>query len=139
MPDMLVRLYELPDHSGLIKDLAAAGVEIRRALAPETHIVTAWVRKHFGDSWASECARAMNNTPVSCFLAVEGGKLLGFGCHEATCRDFFGSLRRGRRHKSAPRGCPSPGLPSRRLFDKARRGTSRGGGRRLPRNPRLRC
>jgi GNAT superfamily N-acetyltransferase len=28
--------------------------------------------------------------PLACFIAVDGGTLIGFACYEATCRDFFG-------------------------------------------------
>lgn len=90
MSDMLVRLYDLPDLSAVVKDLRAKGVEIRRAIVPETHIVSAWVRRAFQDTWATECQRAMCNTPASCFVAIENGVLLGFGCYDATCRNFFG-------------------------------------------------
>jgi GNAT superfamily N-acetyltransferase len=27
---------------------------------------------------------------VSCFIALENNQLLGFGCYEATCKNFFG-------------------------------------------------
>ena len=28
--------------------------------------------------------------PVSCFIAVQEGKIVGFACHDATCPNFFG-------------------------------------------------
>lgn len=90
MFDMLVRLYELPDHSGLVARLTSEGVEIRRVLPPERHTVQAWVKEHFYPGWASECERAINNWPVSCFIAVENGGIIGFACYDATCRGFFG-------------------------------------------------
>lgn len=90
MPDMLVKLYDLPD----FKDEPAHDdqdcVAIRRAIAPEKHIVADWVRERFNPSWASECEIAFANHPVSCFIAVENGRIIGFACYEATCRDFFG-------------------------------------------------
>ena len=33
MPDMLVKLYELPDFAGLLAELHGAGVEIRPAFS----------------------------------------------------------------------------------------------------------
>jgi predicted N-acetyltransferase YhbS len=27
---------------------------------------------------------------VSCFIAVKDGRITGFACHDATCRNFFG-------------------------------------------------
>jgi len=92
MADMLVRLYDLPDHSGLVAELRRTGVEIRPALAAEKHIVMDWVRREFGPGWASECDKAMANTPVSCLLAIEDGRIVGFVCHEAACRDFLGPM-----------------------------------------------
>lgn len=90
MHDMLVRLYDMPDHSQLVAKLLADGVEIRRALPLEKHVVSEWVRKHFYAIWVDECERAINNWPVSCFIAVENGKMIGFACYDATCRGFFG-------------------------------------------------
>ncbi|MBI5667014.1 MAG: GNAT family N-acetyltransferase [Chloroflexi bacterium] len=90
MPDMLVRLYTLPPLEAEIEAMRAAGVEIRRALPPEKHVVTAWVRQHFSAGWASETDMAMSRHPVSCFLATENGRLLGFACYDATIKDFFG-------------------------------------------------
>jgi GNAT superfamily N-acetyltransferase len=87
---MLVRLYDLPDHTALVSALAADGVEIRRVLPPEKRVLSAWVLEHFSPGWASECERALNNWPVSCFIAVDNGAILGFACYDATCLGFFG-------------------------------------------------
>jgi GNAT superfamily N-acetyltransferase len=90
MPDMLVKLYDIDWDEDPSASLAASGMAIRRALAPEKSIVVEWVRARFGQGWASECDVAFANSPVSCYIAVEGGSLLGFACYEATCKDFFG-------------------------------------------------
>ena len=90
MPDMLVKLYELPEPGPLNAGVRGAGVEVRRALAPEKHHVIDWVRQSFGEGWASECDTAFARQPVSCFIATEDGACIGFACYEATCRDFFG-------------------------------------------------
>ncbi|WP_028611269.1 GNAT family N-acetyltransferase [Paenibacillus harenae] len=90
MSDMLVKLYELPKLEPDIQSLADKGIDIRRAIAPEKHIVIEWVRNHFNEGWASECEAAFANQPVSCFLAVKDGELIGFACYEATCKNFFG-------------------------------------------------
>jgi len=95
MPDMLVKLYELPPAGPIIEALAAQGITIRRAIPPEKHKVVAWVQQEFGSRWASECDVAFAHHPVGCFVAVresaEGQKeILGFGCHDATCKNFFG-------------------------------------------------
>jgi len=87
---MLVKLYELPEIGPALKKMEKEGIEIRRAIAPEKHIVVQWVKDHFNMGWMSECEVAFANQPVSCFIAVKEGKLVGFACYDATCKDFFG-------------------------------------------------
>jgi len=92
MPDMLVKLYELPDITELNNKMIENGIDVRRAIAPEKHIIVEWVRTTFNPFWASECEVAFSNHPVSCYIAVENGKLIGFSCYDSTCRNFFGPL-----------------------------------------------
>jgi len=92
MTDLLVKLYDLPDAQGPARALAAGGVVVRRAMPYEKSQVIAWVRERFGDGWADECDVAFGNRPRSCFVAVERGALLGFACHDSTCRNFFGPM-----------------------------------------------
>jgi GNAT superfamily N-acetyltransferase len=75
-----------------VRELAALGVVVRRAMPYEKTQVLAWVRERFGDGWADECDVAFALQPRSCFVAVERGALLGFACHDATCRNFFGPM-----------------------------------------------
>ena len=89
MPDMLVRLYDMPTAPSTEK-LAAEGIEIRRAMAPNKHQIVEWVREKFGNGWASECDVAFSRQPISCFIAVKENQIIGFACHEATMRDYFG-------------------------------------------------
>lgn len=90
MADMLVKLYELPDVMPLIAQQQAAGVDIRRAIAPEKHIVVNWVRETFQQYWANECDVSFANQPVSCFVAVADERPIGFACYDATYKNFFG-------------------------------------------------
>ncbi|WP_262679702.1 GNAT family N-acetyltransferase [Paenibacillus sp. J5C2022] len=90
MPDMLVKLYDLPEHENAREYERRTGVAVRRAIAPEKHVITEWVRNHFNAAWASECEAGMARCPVTCLVAVEDGKLLGFSCYDATMRGFFG-------------------------------------------------
>lgn len=90
MPDMLVKLYTLPPLAPVIETQRAQGIEIRRAIAPEKHLVVNWIRREFGDGWASEAEVAFAREPVSCYIAVENEKMIGFGCYDATNKDFFG-------------------------------------------------
>lgn len=88
MPDMLVRLYDLPPAPPA--DFGDSGIEVRRALAYERQTVLRWVAETFGPGWEGECAIAFTRQPVSCFIAIRNGRVVGFACHEATCRGFFG-------------------------------------------------
>lgn len=89
MPDMLVRLYALPDLAPALAACAAGGVAVRRAQMPEKPLVVDWVRSHFRTSCA-EVEAAFARPPVTCFVALRGGRLVGFACHDVTCRNFFG-------------------------------------------------
>jgi GNAT superfamily N-acetyltransferase len=92
MPDMLVRLYDLPDLGTAIAEQQSQDIEVRRALAPEKHDVVKWVTERWGDVWASECDVAFSRQPVACVLARQKDRILGFACYEATCRNFFGPM-----------------------------------------------
>ena len=89
MSDLLVRLYDLPQ-SDAEPRLAASGITIRRALPPERGLIAAWVEQHFHSLWASEVAVAMSQHPMTTWVAVKDGALLGFACHDATAKGFFG-------------------------------------------------
>ena len=88
--DMLVKLYALPDSRPAYDRLLKAGIVMRRALAPEKHKVTGWVRQNFSEAWASEADVAFSRQPVSCFIAIRDKNIVGFACHDATCPNFFG-------------------------------------------------
>lgn len=91
MGDLLVKLYRLPDLGAAVARAEAAGVRIRRPLAPERYAVVNWVALHYGDRWGSEVAMAFSGHPISCFVAVSpGGELVGFACYHATFQGFFG-------------------------------------------------
>lgn len=92
MPDMLVKLYELPDSSSLYKKLADKGIKIIRPMTPNKTKVVEWVRAHFGDGWSDEISAAFTKFPVSCFIAydVNEEKILGFAGYDCTYKDFFG-------------------------------------------------
>lgn len=90
MPDMLVKLYELPECQEAQKKLEAQGILIRRPIAPEKTAIVSWVREHFGDYWASECDVAFSRTPVTCYVATKEKEILGFACYDVTCKSFFG-------------------------------------------------
>lgn len=94
MPDMLVKLYNLPDLTPTRKRMEEENITIRPALAPEKHVVLAWIEEHFGKGWASEADVAFANHPVTCLIAIDEDKrqIAGFGCYEATMRNYFGPV-----------------------------------------------
>jgi predicted N-acetyltransferase YhbS len=96
---MLVKLYDLPEVEPDLKRLGDQGILIRRAMPSEKHVVVQWVRRMFGAGWASECDVAFGYQPVSCFIATDGGKIVGFCCYESTCRNFFGPMGVAESHR----------------------------------------
>jgi GNAT superfamily N-acetyltransferase len=94
MPDMLVKLYELPDPAPYVTSLRKEKVIIRQAMAYEKEQIVSWVKNTFKASpgWASECSIAFSHQPISCLLAMQNGAILGFACYNSTCRNFFGPM-----------------------------------------------
>ena len=93
MPDMLVKLYDLPDEAPALARSHVFGVEIRRAMAPDRQRVLDWVRTHSGDCAAGECAVSFAHTPIGCWIATRGSEIVGYACYDATAPDFFGPTR----------------------------------------------
>ena len=85
MPDMLVRLYALPEGRA-----SRLGPDVRRAMAPERRIVVAWIEERFGVLWAGEAEAAFSSTPTRIHIALRNGELAGFACHDVTALGFFG-------------------------------------------------
>ena len=92
MPDLLVKLYELPDAESPLRDRPGSSIKLRRALAYEKQQVVDWVRAEFGIQWASECDVAFCNSPISCYIAIDDGAILGFACYDSTSLGMFGPL-----------------------------------------------
>ena len=92
MPDMLIKLYDLADEWGFIAEQKERGIDIRKPIGPEKHLVVKWVAGHFSTGWASEMDIAFSNTPRSCFTAVKAAKFIGFACYDATALGYFGPI-----------------------------------------------
>src|SRR3989337_67410 len=86
MPDMLVRLYALPDHHKPLK----GGYVVRRAASYDKSVVLHWIGQHFSTQWAGEADVAFSRQPISCFIALHQGRVVGFACYEASCRGYCG-------------------------------------------------
>jgi len=88
MPDMLVRLYDMPDSSG--KRPLEPGIAIKRAMNLDKIKIMDFVKANFSQGWVSECERALNNDPVSCYIAVKDEEIIGFACYDSTAKGMFG-------------------------------------------------
>ena len=91
MPDMLVRLYALPDAASYDERIAAHGISVRRMDAWDRAPVLRFVREQFTENWASEVELAFSNGhPIAGFVAVLDGRIAGFAVYECSRRGFFG-------------------------------------------------
>ncbi len=89
MPDMLVKLYDLPPLEPALVAAARHSCLIRRVRAEDKLPLLAWVRADF-PSWAAETETAFTHEPATCFIALRGQAVVGFACYDATCANFFG-------------------------------------------------
>jgi hypothetical protein len=89
MPDMLVKLYELPPLQAALDAAARHGCSIRRARSLDKPATRAWVQSVF-PAWVVEVDAAFTRLPVTCFIAQREKTMLGFACYDATCANFFG-------------------------------------------------
>lgn len=90
MPDMLVRLYDLPDPAPICGRAASAGYDVRRAEPWERLALRDFIREHFPGPWPVEAERAFANTPITAYVATRGPAIVGFAVYECTRRGFFG-------------------------------------------------
>ena len=86
---MLVKLYTLPSLEQALAAVAAKGIVVKRAIAPERPTVVDWVRANFASS-VSEVETAFAQVPATCFVALHEGRVVGFACYDVTARNFFG-------------------------------------------------
>lgn len=91
MADMLVKLYQMPDPEKYYLQAKEAGVRITRALSPDFTKILDFIRKEFGEGWASETTAGLYNHPFpTCFIASKNGEIIGFADYDATARGLFG-------------------------------------------------
>ncbi|HLK61133.1 MAG TPA: GNAT family N-acetyltransferase [Chthonomonadaceae bacterium] len=90
MPDMLVHLLKLPPVAPLLETLRAQGVVVRRAHPFEITPIRMFIEKHFSTGWADEVMPCYARQPISLYIALREGKVIGFAAYEATMRGFFG-------------------------------------------------
>ena len=90
MPDMLVRLYDLPDPASYYRRAEEAGVTVRRAQPWEWSALRAFIEGRFSPNWADETEAAFSRQPVSAFVALVEREIAGFAAYECTRRGYFG-------------------------------------------------
>lgn len=90
MPDMLVNLLKLPPVEPAVTELANTGIVLRRAQPFEITPVLEFVEREFSVAWADEISVGFANKPVSVFIAIAEGHVVGFAAYECTRRAFFG-------------------------------------------------
>jgi predicted N-acetyltransferase YhbS len=90
MPDMLVPLLTLPPVEPLLQELRDEGVVIRRAHPFEITTIGEFITTHFSTGWSDEVIPCYSRQPISLYIAIRAGKVIGFGAYEATRRNFFG-------------------------------------------------
>src|SRR5438105_6129882 len=90
MPDMLVQLLKIAPLEPIISKLRTEKLIIRRANAHEISRVRQFVAKNFAQAWADEILVAFSRQPISVFIAIRDGEIIGFGAYECTRRGFFG-------------------------------------------------
>jgi hypothetical protein len=90
--DMLVQLLKLPAKEPLIEEMRQQGIIIKRASSYEMTPVVKFVRDNWGDTWADETTIAFARQPVSVFIALGEGVIVGFSVYESTRRNFLGPM-----------------------------------------------
>lgn len=90
MPDLLVNLLQLPPLEPLSSELESKGINIRRAQPFEITPIRSFVETNFSIAWADEVSVAYAHQPVSLFVAVAEGEVVGFAAYECTRKGFFG-------------------------------------------------
>ncbi len=92
MPDLLVNLLKLPPLGPLIVEMERVSVVIRRAQAFEITRLRSFVELNFSQAWADEISVGFSHKPVSVYIGVSEGAIVGFAAYECTRRAFFGPM-----------------------------------------------
>ena len=90
--DLLVNLYHTGARMTAAEFTQKTGITLCRALSPDNERILSFIQQYYGEGWRGECGVALHNNPISCYLAVRDGALLGFSCYDATARGYFGPI-----------------------------------------------
>ena len=88
--DILIRLYGISDYTDAFRALKEQGIVIKRVMDVNDSEVVDFVRTNFSSIWAEEVRFALFNR--NCHVAVDGTKIVGFFCIQATAPEFFGPI-----------------------------------------------
>ena len=91
MKDMLVKLYELPEKC-VEYDKLKKEIDFRRPLAAEKYLVVNWVKENFGEGWKSEVDVSFSKNPISTYIAIKDGEIIGFSTYDAAYLNFLGPM-----------------------------------------------
>lgn len=91
--DMLVRLYDLPPMEEDMKKLEADGIRVIRALPPNREHIVQWIKENSSLFAAGEAECAFSHSIPSIFVALDGNRIAGYACYNATAPDFFGPMK----------------------------------------------
>ena len=91
MKDMLVKLYELPEKC-VEYDKLKKEIDFRRPLAAEKYLVANWVKENFGEGWKSEVDVSFSKNPISTYIAIKDGEIIGFSTYDAAYLNFLGPM-----------------------------------------------
>lgn len=84
--DMIVGLYNLPASN------CDEIIKIKRAFVGDKEAILAFVEEFFQKNWVYEVEHALMEEVSKCFIATEGGKLVGFSCFDSSAKGFFGPI-----------------------------------------------
>ena len=104
MSDMLIKLYAIEDDWLFLSEQKKLGIDIRKPIGAENHVILKWVSTHFSAGWASEAAAAISNRPRTCFIAAKKNAIIGLACYDATALGFFGPIGVEKAHRKMGTG-----------------------------------
>ena len=99
--DMLVSLYNVPDHSVRRAELERGGIRFVRAMAGDGTVLRNFIATAFpqATSWVDEASAALSRQPEASFLAVKEDQIIGFSCYDATAKGMVGPVGVSNAHR----------------------------------------
>jgi ribosomal protein S18 acetylase RimI-like enzyme len=70
--------------------LAAAGIAIRRAEHGDRAVLDAYMRERWSETWHREAMESFNHDPISCHIALQDGRIVGFAATDIARPGWFG-------------------------------------------------